>query len=148
MTPGAGGRGASRAGGSGGRDDGPEAAVSGAGMAAAAARGCPPAGSGDRSLAELLLEFSRAQYRAKDGGGVAAAKVRAPGLEGRGERGAARRALSGGSAQVERIERRCLELFGRDYRYSVIPNVHGEVCAHYPRHIVLLERDAGASRDS
>ncbi|XP_071295702.1 phosphatidylinositol-3,5-bisphosphate 3-phosphatase MTMR14 isoform X2 [Agelaius tricolor] len=123
MTPGAGGRGASRAGGSGGRDDGPEAAVSGAGMAAAAARGCPPAGSGDRSLAELLLEFSRAQYRAKDGGGVAAAKV-------------------------ERIERRCLELFGRDYRYSVIPNVHGEVCAHYPRHIVLLERDAGASRDS
>ncbi|XP_050835422.1 myotubularin-related protein 14 isoform X3 [Serinus canaria] len=123
MTPGADGRGASRAGGSGGRDDGPEAAVSGAGMAAAAARGCPPAGSGDRSLAELLLEFSRAQYRAKDGGGVAAAKV-------------------------ERIERRCLELFGRDYRYSVIPNVHGEVCAHYPRHIVLLERDVGASRDS
>ncbi|XP_061864034.1 myotubularin-related protein 14 isoform X1 [Colius striatus] len=85
---------------------------------AAAARGCPPAGSGDRALAELLMEFSRAQYRAKDGGGAAAAKV-------------------------ERIERRCLELFGRDYRYSVIPNAHGEVCAHYPRHIVLLERDAG-----
>ncbi|XP_075370122.1 phosphatidylinositol-3,5-bisphosphate 3-phosphatase MTMR14 isoform X1 [Mycteria americana] len=83
----------------------------------AAARGCPPAGSGDRALAELLLEFSRAQYRAKDGGGAA--------------------------AKVERIERRCLELFGRDYRYSVIPNAHGEVCAHYPRHIVLLERDAG-----
>ncbi|XP_054036117.1 myotubularin-related protein 14 isoform X5 [Dryobates pubescens] len=85
----------------------------------AAARGCPPAGSGDRALTELLLEFSRTQYRAKDGGGAA--------------------------AKVERIERRCLELFGRDYRYSVISNVHGEVCAHYPRHIVLLERDA--SRD-
>uniref|UniRef100_A0A8C3K5X2 Myotubularin related protein 14 n=1 Tax=Calidris pygmaea TaxID=425635 RepID=A0A8C3K5X2_9CHAR len=83
----------------------------------AAARGCPPAGSGDRALAELLLEFSRAQYRAKDGGGAA--------------------------AKVERIERRCLELFGRDYRYSVISNAHGEVCAHYPRHIVLLERDPG-----
>ncbi|NXX98985.1 MTMRE protein, partial [Centropus bengalensis] len=54
-----------------------------------------------------------------------------------------RRALTGACAQVERIERRCLELFGRDYRYSVIPNAHGEVCAHYPRHIVLLERDAG-----
>uniref|UniRef100_A0A669P1F2 Myotubularin related protein 14 n=1 Tax=Phasianus colchicus TaxID=9054 RepID=A0A669P1F2_PHACC len=93
------------------------AAVSGAGMAAA--RGCPPAGSGDRGLAELLLEFSRAQYRAKDGGGAA----------------------------VERIERRCLELFGRDYRYSVISNAHGEVCAHYPRHIVLLERDNAAGRD-
>ncbi|XP_064309746.1 myotubularin-related protein 14 isoform X1 [Phalacrocorax carbo] len=89
-------------------------------MAAAAARGCPPAGSGDRALAELLLEFSRAQYRAKDGGGA---------------------------AKVERIERRCLELFSRDYRYSVIPNAHGEVCAHYPRHIVLLERDTGAGRD-
>ncbi|XP_030358257.1 myotubularin-related protein 14 isoform X2 [Strigops habroptila] len=88
----------------------------------AAARGCPPAGCGDRALAELLLEFSRAQYRAKDGGGAAAAKV-------------------------DRIERRCLELFGRDYRYSVISNAHGEVCAHYPRHIVLLERDAGAGRD-
>ncbi|XP_048813060.1 myotubularin-related protein 14 isoform X3 [Tympanuchus pallidicinctus] len=88
----------------------------------AVARGCPPAGSGDRGLAELLLEFSRAQYRAKDGGGAAAAKV-------------------------ERIERRCLELFGRDYRYSVISNAHGEVCAHYPRHIVLLERDNAAGRD-
>uniref|UniRef100_A0A8B9ZIF2 Myotubularin related protein 14 n=1 Tax=Anas platyrhynchos TaxID=8839 RepID=A0A8B9ZIF2_ANAPL len=92
-----------------------------AAAAMAAARGCPPpAGSGDRGLAELLLEFSRAQYRAKDGGGAA--------------------------AKVERIERRCLELFGRDYRYSVIPNAHGEVCAHYPRHIVLLERDAAAPR--
>uniref|UniRef100_A0A8C2YEH6 Myotubularin related protein 14 n=1 Tax=Coturnix japonica TaxID=93934 RepID=A0A8C2YEH6_COTJA len=82
----------------------------------AAARGCPPAGPGDRGLAELLLEFSRAQYRAKDGGGAAANKV-------------------------ERIERRCLELFGRDYRYSIIHNAHGEVCAHYPRHIVIMERD-------
>ncbi|XP_051483920.1 myotubularin-related protein 14 isoform X1 [Apus apus] len=88
----------------------------------AAARGCPPAGSGDRGLAELLLEFSRAQYRAKDGGGAAAAKV-------------------------ERIERRCLELFGRDYRYSIVSNAHGEICAHYPRHIVLLERDAAGGRD-
>uniref|UniRef100_A0A669P0D5 Myotubularin related protein 14 n=1 Tax=Phasianus colchicus TaxID=9054 RepID=A0A669P0D5_PHACC len=95
------------------------AAVSGAGMAAA--RGCPPAGSGDRGLAELLLEFSRAQYRAKD----------APG------------GRAGGS--VERIERRCLELFGRDYRYSVISNAHGEVCAHYPRHIVLLEGEKEAA---
>ncbi|NXN73563.1 MTMRE protein, partial [Himantopus himantopus] len=59
----------------------------------------------------------------------------------------ARRTLTGGCTQVERIERRCLELFGRDYRYSVIANTHGEICAHYPRHIVLLERDAGAGRD-
>ena len=40
-----------------------------------------------------------------------------------------------------------MELCGRDYRYSVISNAHGEVCAHYPRHIVLLERDNAAGRD-
>lgn len=68
------------------------AAVSGAGMAAA--RGCPPAGSGDRGLAELLLEFSRTQYRAKDGGGAAAAKVRSAG--GAVRRGLGARCLSGG----------------------------------------------------
>ncbi|NXC16449.1 MTMRE protein, partial [Corythaeola cristata] len=58
-----------------------------------------------------------------------------------------RRALTRACAQVERIERRCLELFGRDYRYSVISNAHGEICAHYPRHIVFLERDTGTGRD-
>uniref|UniRef100_A0A674JP52 Myotubularin related protein 14 n=1 Tax=Terrapene triunguis TaxID=2587831 RepID=A0A674JP52_9SAUR len=83
-----------------------------AGMAGA--RGCPQAGSGERALAELLLEFSRAQYRAKDGGG-------------------------GG---VERIEKRCLELFGRDYCYSLIQNVNGEICGHYPRQIVFLEYES------
>jgi len=60
----------------------------------AAARGCPPAGSGDRGLAELLLEFSRTQYRAKDGGGAAAAKVRSAG--GAVRRGLGARCLSGG----------------------------------------------------
>uniref|UniRef100_A0A8C3SYL9 Myotubularin related protein 14 n=1 Tax=Chelydra serpentina TaxID=8475 RepID=A0A8C3SYL9_CHESE len=80
----------------------------------AGARGCPQAGTGERALAELLLEFSRAQYRAKDGGG-------------------------GG---VERIEKRCLELFGRDYCYSLIQNVNGEICGHYPRQIVFLEYES------
>uniref|UniRef100_A0A6Q2Z938 Myotubularin related protein 14 n=1 Tax=Esox lucius TaxID=8010 RepID=A0A6Q2Z938_ESOLU len=41
--------------------------------------------------------------------------------------------------QVETIESRCLELFGRDYKYSVIHNTNGEVCGHYPRQIVFLE---------
>uniref|UniRef100_A0A667XCQ1 Myotubularin related protein 14 n=1 Tax=Myripristis murdjan TaxID=586833 RepID=A0A667XCQ1_9TELE len=40
---------------------------------------------------------------------------------------------------VEAIEKRCLELFGRDYKYSVIHNTNGEVCGHYPRQIVYLE---------
>ncbi|XP_077677692.1 phosphatidylinositol-3,5-bisphosphate 3-phosphatase MTMR14 isoform X3 [Eretmochelys imbricata] len=88
----------------------------------AGARGCPQAGSGERALAELLLEFSRAQYRAKDGGG--------------GGGGA------GSTAKVERIEKRCLELFGRDYCYSLIQNVNGEICGHYPRQIVFLEYES------
>lgn len=37
------------------------------------------------------------------------------------------------------IENRCLELFARDYKYSVIQNSNGEVCGHYPRQIVFLE---------
>uniref|UniRef100_A0A4W6DFC5 Uncharacterized protein n=1 Tax=Lates calcarifer TaxID=8187 RepID=A0A4W6DFC5_LATCA len=40
---------------------------------------------------------------------------------------------------VEAIEKRCLELFARDYKYSVIHNSNGEVCGHYPRQIVFLE---------
>ncbi|KAK7813964.1 hypothetical protein U0070_002861 [Myodes glareolus] len=43
---------------------------------------------------------------------------------------------------VERIEKRCLELFGRDYCFSVIPNVNGDICGHYPRHIVFLEYES------
>ncbi|KAK2496936.1 hypothetical protein MC885_019120, partial [Smutsia gigantea] len=43
---------------------------------------------------------------------------------------------------VERIEKRCLELFGRDYCYSVIQNVNGDICGHYPQHIVFLEYES------
>eukprot|EP00074_Homo_sapiens_P086998 XP_016862528.1 myotubularin-related protein 14 isoform X7 [Homo sapiens] len=43
---------------------------------------------------------------------------------------------------VERIEKRCLELFGRDYCFSVIPNTNGDICGHYPRHIVFLEYES------
>ncbi|XP_063797067.1 myotubularin-related protein 14 isoform X2 [Pseudophryne corroboree] len=64
-------------------------------------------------LVELLEEFSRAQFRARDVG-----------------------------AKVERIERRCLELFGKDYCYSIIQNPNGELCSHYPRQIVFLEYES------
>ncbi|XP_075690191.1 phosphatidylinositol-3,5-bisphosphate 3-phosphatase MTMR14 isoform X4 [Rhinoderma darwinii] len=64
-------------------------------------------------LVELLEEFSRAQFRAKDVG-----------------------------AKVERIEQRCLQLFGRDYCYSIIQNPNGELCSHYPRQIVFLEYES------
>ncbi|XP_015989997.1 myotubularin-related protein 14 isoform X6 [Rousettus aegyptiacus] len=68
-------------------------------------------------LGELLEEFSRTQYRAKDCSGA-------------------------GGSKVERIEKRCLELFGRDYCYSVIQNVNGDICGHYPQHIVFLEYES------
>ncbi|MGH0175596.1 UNVERIFIED_CONTAM: hypothetical protein FKN15_070848 [Acipenser sinensis] len=44
--------------------------------------------------------------------------------------------------QVERIENRYLELFGKDYKYSIIHNANGEVCGHYPRKIVFLEYES------
>ncbi|XP_073448097.1 phosphatidylinositol-3,5-bisphosphate 3-phosphatase MTMR14 isoform X2 [Aquarana catesbeiana] len=65
------------------------------------------------ALGELLEEFSRAQFRAKDAGG-----------------------------KVERIERRCLEFFGKDYSYSIIQNPNGELSSHYPRQIVFLEYES------
>ncbi|XP_075430485.1 phosphatidylinositol-3,5-bisphosphate 3-phosphatase MTMR14 isoform X2 [Ascaphus truei] len=69
-------------------------------------------GRSDR-LGELLEEFSRAQFRAKDG-----------------------------SPKVERIEKHCLDLFGKDYCYSLIQNPNGELCSHYPRQIVFLEYES------
>nr|XP_023682628.1 myotubularin-related protein 14 isoform X1 [Paramormyrops kingsleyae] len=64
-------------------------------------------------IADLIDLFSKTQYRAKEV-----------------------------SPRVERIEKRCLELFGRDYKYSVIQNANGEVCGHYPRQIVFLEYES------
>ncbi|KAK2821001.1 hypothetical protein Q5P01_023960 [Channa striata] len=61
-------------------------------------------------IADLIDLFSKTQYRAKEV-----------------------------SYRVEVIEKRCLELFARDYKYSVIQNSNGEVCGHYPRQIVFLE---------
>ncbi|XP_060724022.1 myotubularin-related protein 14 isoform X2 [Tachysurus vachellii] len=61
-------------------------------------------------IADLIDLFSKTQYRAKEV-----------------------------TPRVERIEKRCLELFGRDYKYCVIQNSNGEVCGHYPRQIVYLE---------
>lgn len=61
-------------------------------------------------IADLIDLFSKTQYRAREV-----------------------------TPRVEGIEKRCLELFARDYKYSVIHNPNGEVCGHYPRQIVFLE---------
>lgn len=64
-------------------------------------------------IADLIDLFSKTQYRAKEI-----------------------------TPRVEQIEKLCLELFGRDYKFSVIQNSNGEVCGHYPRQIVFLEYES------
>eukprot|EP00064_Thunnus_orientalis_P007100 superscaffoldBa00000770_g7119 len=61
-------------------------------------------------IVDLIDVFSKTQYRAKEV-----------------------------TPRMEVIEKRCLELFARDYKYSIIHNANGEVCGHYPRQIVFLE---------
>ncbi|XP_048462170.1 myotubularin-related protein 14 isoform X4 [Rhincodon typus] len=69
-------------------------------------------GLGGRSeeIGELIEHFSKHQYRAKEA-----------------------------NPKVEKIENRCLELFRRDYVFSVIQNPNGELCGHYPRQIIFME---------
>ncbi|XP_058844783.1 myotubularin-related protein 14 isoform X2 [Acipenser ruthenus] len=67
----------------------------------------------NEEIAELIDCFSKIQYRAKET-----------------------------NSKVERIENRYLELFGKDYKYSIIHNANGEVCGHYPRKIVFLEYES------
>ncbi|XP_008103758.2 myotubularin-related protein 14 isoform X3 [Anolis carolinensis] len=102
------------------------------GAAMAGARGGSASVQAAGALAELLLEFSRAQYKARDGGGGGGPKEALVG----GSGGA------GGNAKVDRIEKCCLELFSRDYCYSLIHNMNGEICSHYPRLIVFLEYES------
>ncbi|XP_059519452.1 myotubularin-related protein 14 isoform X11 [Myotis daubentonii] len=91
------------------------AAAAAASAGSSTSSGTPP--PQEPGLGELLEEFSRTQYRAKDCSGT-------------------------GGSRVERIEKRCLELFGRDYCYSVIQNLNGDICGHYPQHIVFLEYES------
>ncbi|XP_023810829.1 myotubularin-related protein 14 [Oryzias latipes] len=78
----------------------------------------PSAASGlslrrSEEIADLIDLFSKTQYRAKEV-----------------------------TPRVEAIETRCLELFARDYKYSIIQNSSGDVCGHYPRQIVFLEYES------
>ncbi|RVE72698.1 hypothetical protein OJAV_G00043550 [Oryzias javanicus] len=78
----------------------------------------PSAASGlslrrSEEIVDLIDLFSKTQYRAKEV-----------------------------TPRVDAIEKRCLELFARDYKYSIIQNSSGEVCGHYPRQIVFLEYES------
>nr|XP_028575550.1 myotubularin-related protein 14 isoform X1 [Podarcis muralis] len=125
-----------------GGESGARARECGAGMAGAP--GDPTSslqgpGAGERALAELLLEFSRAQYRARDGGGGSGGGGGGGGTSAGGGSGSGG---AGSNAKIERIEKCCLELFGKDYCFSVIHNGNGEICSHYPRLIVFLEYES------
>lgn len=39
----------------------------------------------------------------------------------------------------EAILNNCITLFAKDYKYSVIDNLNGELCGHYPTKIIVLE---------
>ncbi|KAM8867137.1 phosphatidylinositol-3,5-bisphosphate 3-phosphatase MTMR14 [Synchiropus picturatus] len=72
----------------------------------------PPVNKNE-DITHLIDLFSKNQYRAKDV-----------------------------TPQMDSVEKRCLDLFARDYKYSIIHNVNGEVCGHYPRQIVFLEYES------
>ncbi|XP_071157000.1 phosphatidylinositol-3,5-bisphosphate 3-phosphatase MTMR14-like isoform X2 [Mytilus edulis] len=44
-----------------------------------------------------------------------------------------------GDIKGDFIMEKCLLLFSKDYKYSVITNFNGELCGHYPSKIILLE---------
>uniref|UniRef100_A0A8C6UNP7 Myotubularin related protein 14 n=1 Tax=Neogobius melanostomus TaxID=47308 RepID=A0A8C6UNP7_9GOBI len=93
-------------------------------QATAVGRGSAMAASGlslrkSEEIVDLIYLFSKTQYRAKEV-----------------------------TPQVEEIERRTLDLFSRDYKYSIIHNPNGEVCGHYPRQIVFLEQELEYDRSS
>ncbi|XP_078469148.1 phosphatidylinositol-3,5-bisphosphate 3-phosphatase MTMR14 isoform X2 [Lampetra planeri] len=51
-----------------------------------------------------------------------------------------------GVGKVDEIQVRCLELFSRDYVCAWLENAGGELCGHYPLHVVLLEYETHAGR--
>ncbi|KAJ6668135.1 hypothetical protein lerEdw1_015512 [Lerista edwardsae] len=111
----------------------------GAGMAGARDGSASLQGAWERALAELLLEFSRAQFRARDGSGGSSTSI-AGGSGGTGVSSSSTGVTA--PSKLDRIEKCCLELFSRDYCYSLIYNLNGELCSHYPRQIVFLEYES------
>lgn len=50
--------------------------------------------------------------------------------------------------RADPVTEKCLKLFAKDYQFSIIHNNGGELCAHYPNKIVLLEYEKnGESRE-
>ncbi|XP_012937389.1 myotubularin-related protein 14 [Aplysia californica] len=49
----------------------------------------------------------------------------------------------------ETIMERCTLLFGKDYKFTIVPNFNGELCGHYPMKLIIteFERDAVSSTE-
>lgn len=48
------------------------------------------------------------------------------------------------NAKVEGIQRKCLQLFAKDYKFTTITNNNGDLCGHYPLKLVILEAKLNA----
>ncbi|XP_052780309.1 myotubularin-related protein 14-like isoform X2 [Mya arenaria] len=47
--------------------------------------------------------------------------------------------------KVDPVAERCLKLFAKDYQFSMLNNTSGDLCAHYPSKIVILEYEKTAT---
>ncbi|XP_031571957.1 myotubularin-related protein 14-like [Actinia tenebrosa] len=53
----------------------------------------------------------------------------------------------GTEPKIELIQKKCHNLFAKDYKFSTISNEAGELCGHYPIKLVILESEAGQDQD-
>ncbi|CAD1480674.1 unnamed protein product [Heterotrigona itama] len=63
-------------------------------------------------LQQLIIYFSKNTYRAKEA-----------------------------DSMSQDIIQKCLSLIDVDYKYSIICNTTGDLCAHYPSHLIILEKE-------
>lgn len=61
-------------------------------------------------LSELVHYFSKYPFRARDA-----------------------------NSKIEGIQKKCLQLFAKDYKFTTITNSNGDLCNHYPLKLVILE---------
>ncbi|KAJ7376562.1 Myotubularin- protein 14 [Desmophyllum pertusum] len=49
------------------------------------------------------------------------------------------------NSKVEGIQKKCLQLFAKDYKFTTISNNNGDLCGHYPLKLVILESKLNSS---
>lgn len=50
----------------------------------------------------------------------------------------------------ETIMERCMLLFSKDYKFTIVPNLNGELCGHYPMKLIIIEfeRDSQSNAEN